>query len=174
MENLSPEQVKKIVTDGYMNILRRWPDKGGMTHYSKLLSDGKLDPEQFCNILINSEEYNDKFGKPGSISNILFAHKTGQEIPKDKGVSQSKNDVSYIDGEMKISDHNTSKDNATSDQLSQEKYVTNEAKNEEQVDNDPKKIDVNIDVVRKNISDINTITIQDIMPSYVNKKDKEK
>ncbi len=62
MSNLDQEQAKSIVIDGYTNILKRMPDKSGMDTYSKLLISGELTPEQFCRILIDSEEYKNRFG----------------------------------------------------------------------------------------------------------------
>jgi len=81
MANLCQEQVKKIIIEGYVNILKRWPDKSGMAHYSPLLISGDLDPEQFYDILISSDEYREKFGSLIAIPNIAYAERPIQKIP---------------------------------------------------------------------------------------------
>lgn len=62
MRNIGQEQAKKIIIEGYINILKRWPDEDGMTHYLEELMSDKLNTEQFYNVLINSEEYKERFG----------------------------------------------------------------------------------------------------------------
>lgn len=88
MASLSQEQAKKIIIEGYVNILKRWPDKSGMIHYSSLLISDELTPEQFYDTLINSDEYKEKFGSLIAIPNIAYAERPTQKIPpKDDKVS---------------------------------------------------------------------------------------
>ena len=81
MGSMIQEQVRKIVIEGYVNILKRWPDKGGMSHYSEMLNNDKLTPEQFYDILLKSDEYKEKFGSVITVPSSIYLHKSLQNIP---------------------------------------------------------------------------------------------
>ena len=84
MASLGEEQVKKVVIEGYVNILKKWPDKMGMELYTKLLMSGELIQEQFYDILINSEEYKEKFGNSISFLEPILPQKISKNIEDDK------------------------------------------------------------------------------------------
>lgn len=55
------EEIKKFVTQGYNNILRREPDPKGFQDFVSAISSGNITTESFMQILKNSEEYKNKF-----------------------------------------------------------------------------------------------------------------
>ncbi len=99
MRNIGQEEAKNIIIEGYINILKRWPDENGMTHYLEELMSDKLNTEQFYNILINSEEYKERFGS-SSISNINFLNKINTDKLENIKKSPETNESAKIDNAL--------------------------------------------------------------------------
>lgn len=100
---LTKENAKSIVIEGYINILKRWPDENGMEHYSTRLISGEIDKEKFCNILIDSEEYKSRFDLSVHNINIPADIKSTENIEKADKFPDTK-------GEEKIDKHIEKKD----------------------------------------------------------------
>lgn len=86
---MSIEQTKKIVIEGYREILKREPDPSGFRHYVSQLSLGRISKKRFLEILRTSKEYKRKFSgidkNKNSITFFVFIGEFGYEILSSHG-----------------------------------------------------------------------------------------
>ena len=54
---MNDDEIKNIVRQTYLKILKREPDIDGLNYFSDLMNKGELNEEKLENILINSDEF---------------------------------------------------------------------------------------------------------------------
>ncbi len=79
---MNDEQIKNIVTQGYIDILKRDPDDGGLRNYINEIKSG-LSVENFHKTLRSSEEYRQKFANfsPSKFGDGISWEKHITELP---------------------------------------------------------------------------------------------
>lgn len=55
------QEIKKFVTQGYIDILQRDPDLDGLDHYTQSIYNKVISKDRFLEILRNSDEYKNRF-----------------------------------------------------------------------------------------------------------------
>ncbi len=57
------EEIKNFVIEGYRNILNRDPAPDSLSYHTQLINIGRISRDMFLNVLIESNEYADRFGQ---------------------------------------------------------------------------------------------------------------
>ncbi len=170
MENMTGEQAKKIVIEGYVNILKRWPDKSGMDSYSKLLMSGELIQEQFHYILANSDEYKDRFGSSISAIDDYVVDKNDHNTSHAEISNDELQKIVDKSALPKVGD-DVNKDDINKDDVNKDDINKDDVNKDDINKDDVNKNDINKDDVNKN--DINKDE-KSVKPSYNSKIVKDK
>ena len=54
---MDEDEIKKIILDSYLKILKREADIDGLNYYLDLMKKGEINQEKLENILTNSDEF---------------------------------------------------------------------------------------------------------------------
>ena len=93
---MNEDEIKKIIHDSYVKILKREPDVDGLNYFLDLMKKKEIDQEKLEHILINSDEFVG-YKQKKSISPRKLESQNLTEIPKIIGLYRIRNEERWIE-----------------------------------------------------------------------------